>query len=70
MQVDDESLEGLSYGDALKLLRQTEGLVELVVMRPLAEHEYAAVPGAEEMECDEQNDIQLHSSDLAVEEDS
>ena len=32
-QVDDESLEGLSYRDARLLLRQTEGLVELVVLR-------------------------------------
>ena len=32
-QVDDESLEGLSYSNARLLLRQTEGLVELVVLR-------------------------------------
>ena len=32
-QVDDESLEGLSYSNAWLLLRQTEGLVELMVLR-------------------------------------
>lgn len=32
-QVDDESLEGLSYRNARLLLRQAEGLVELMVLR-------------------------------------